>query len=89
MLRILLVAVAVVVLIAMLRNTLRRVSGEKKRPAPPPAPQADDPRVEDMVACAHCGVHLPRGEAVAAPDGVLFCGEPHRLAHAQGRPPQG
>jgi uncharacterized protein len=31
-----------------------------------------------MVACAHCGVHLPVNEAVK--DGELhFCGEPHRL----------
>jgi uncharacterized protein len=32
---------------------------------------------EAMVACAHCGVHLPRGEAVA--DGqALFCSAAHR-----------
>ena len=87
MLRILLIAVAVVVLIAMLRSTLRRGARKSEQPAPPPPPPADVPRVEDMVACAHCGVHLPRGEAVAADDGALFCGEPHRLADAQGRPP--
>lgn len=33
---------------------------------------------QNMVACAHCGVHLPLNEAVK--DGELhFCGEPHRL----------
>lgn len=88
MLRVLLIAVAVVVLVAMLRNTLRR--GETRdadRRSPPPVPPAP-PRVEDMVACAHCGVHLPRGEAVASGDGTLFCGEPHRRAHAPGQPPQ-
>lgn len=29
----------------------------RNRPPPAPAPQ-------DMVACAHCGVHLPRTEAL-------------------------
>jgi len=32
-----------------------------------------------MVECAHCGLHLPQGEAVF--DGATpYCGEPHRLA---------
>ncbi len=33
-----------------------------------------------IVACVHCGVHLPRDEAVADAQGRLFCGEAHRLA---------
>lgn len=32
-----------------------------------------------MVACAHCGVHLPQSEAVVGPAGN-FCSEAHRLA---------
>jgi len=35
---------------------------------------------EDMVRCAHCGVHLPRGESVRA-DGQDFCSVEHRDAH--------
>lgn len=36
------------------------------------------PEVQDIVACAHCGVHVPRTEAVS--DGIdHYCGEPHRL----------
>ncbi len=38
-----------------------------------------------MVACAHCGVHLPRDEALPGRGGV-FCGEPHRTAYEQGHP---
>ena len=34
-------------------------------PAGRPAPREDASQIDDMVACAHCGVHLPRGEAVA------------------------
>jgi uncharacterized protein len=60
------------------RNRTRDAGGdEPERPAEPPA-------AEPMVRCAHCGVHLPRNEAVA--DGErLYCSEQHlRLA----RPPE-
>lgn len=42
------------------------------RPAPgtPPAPQ-------DMVACAHCGVHLPRADALVHGPHAYCCAE-HR-----------
>jgi uncharacterized protein len=50
-----------------------------KKPTPP--------RIEPMVRCAHCGVHLPRGDALvlegAGPrdDGQLwFCSPAHRAA---------
>jgi uncharacterized protein len=35
---------------------------------------------EEMVRCAHCGLHRPRGEALAGPDGdsALYCSEAHR-----------
>jgi uncharacterized protein len=37
------------------------------------------PAPEKMVACAHCGVHLPQSEGVT--DGErIFCCEAHRLA---------
>jgi uncharacterized protein len=35
---------------------------------------------EDMVRCAHCGVHLPKGESIQA-DGKYFCGTAHRDAY--------
>jgi uncharacterized protein len=34
----------------------------------------------DIVACAHCGVHLPRTEALLDAQGRLYCGAEHRLA---------
>ena len=41
----------------------------KKRASQPPAA---------MVACAHCGLHLPAADAVR--EGAhLYCGEAHRL----------
>ena len=33
--------------------------------------------VEDMVRCAHCGIHLPKGESVQA-NGRFFCSTAHR-----------
>jgi uncharacterized protein len=51
------------------RATPRTGAGE--RSAPPGAPQ-------EMVSCPVCGVHLPRGEALAGPDGALYCSAEHR-----------
>ena len=33
--------------------------------------------VEDMVKCAHCGVNLPRSEAIYS-GGVFYCTPEHR-----------
>jgi uncharacterized protein len=40
------------------------------------------PAQEEMVACSHCGLHLPRGEALPAAGGH-FCSEAHRAAFEQ------
>jgi uncharacterized protein len=78
--KILLFLVAVFVLLWLLRGatTNRRRGGAAK---PPQAPQ-------QMIACAHCGVHLPRDEALPGRGGV-FCGDAHRAAFekAQNRAP--
>jgi uncharacterized protein len=39
-------------------------------------PGAKPPVQGDLVACARCGMHLPRAEARES-DGRLFCGEEH------------
>jgi uncharacterized protein len=65
--RLLLLAVAVFVLVWLVRRALR----------PRPADTAERVRAAaDLVACAHCGVMLPRAEAHEAPGG-LFCGAAH------------
>lgn len=43
-------------------------------------PQKNNPAAEDMVRCAHCGVHLPKGESLVA-DGCSFCCAEHRDAY--------
>ncbi len=39
---------------------------------------------ETMVACAHCGLHLPQSEVVADAAGRAYCSEAHRLAGPRG-----
>jgi uncharacterized protein len=33
---------------------------------------------QEMVACAHCGLHVPLKDAISQGE-LHFCGEPHRL----------
>ena len=44
-----------------------------------------EPRILDMVTCAHCGLHLPHDEAVTGTRGQ-YCSPAHRSA-AQDRNP--
>lgn len=64
-----------------------------RRAEPPPAdpgvprqgahPDANGRAQEPMVPCAHCGVHLPRSEAIAY-QGLHYCRAAH-LPEAQDR----
>lgn len=42
----------------------------------PPRNPATDGASEPMVRCAHCGIHLPRSEALLK-DGQTWCGQAH------------
>lgn len=56
-----------------------RTSGTGQTPpAAPAAPQ-------DMVTCAHCGIHLPHDEAVAGAHGQ-YCSPAHRSAAGDRNP---
>ena len=72
--KILLFLIAVVVLLWLLKGTTtrRRNGGGNAKSPPPTAPQP-------VIACAYCGVHLPRDEALPGRGGV-FCGDAHRTA---------
>lgn len=48
-----------------------------QRDAPPPRQDAPG-RPQDMVSCPVCSVHLPRGDAVAGANGLLYCSQDHR-----------
>ena len=43
----------------------------------PPTTPANKQTVEDMVKCAHCGVNLPRSEAIFS-GGEFFCPPEHQ-----------
>jgi uncharacterized protein len=58
---------------------------KRQRPPGPPSSRAPRGRGEpaaptQMLACAHCGVHLPQSEAVTDAAGRPFCSDAHRLA---------
>ena len=61
--RLILLALAVLVLVWLVRRSLRA----RRAPPPPPA---------ELIGCAHCGVLLPRAEARAA-DGRHYCSDEH------------
>ncbi|MBK6982537.1 MAG: hypothetical protein IPH30_14245 [Betaproteobacteria bacterium] len=45
--------------------------------------ESSEPRdIEDMVACAHCGVNLPRSES-REEGGRITCRDPATCKHAQ------
>jgi len=64
--KLLLLLVAIVVVYFVLTGLARK---RRQRSAPPAA--------EAMVACAHCGINVPRSEALEAA-GRFFCSEQHR-----------
>jgi uncharacterized protein len=45
-------------------------------------PRQDRSVAEDMVRCAHCGVHLPKSESIMA-GGQFFCSAAHRDAYRE------
>ena len=70
--RLLLVLFALVAVVLILRRLYRR-------PAPPRPLAAPG----QMVRCAHCGLYVPKGEALHAGE-LDFCSTDHRDRHAQG-----
>ena len=41
-------------------------------------PSAKQPALTNMIACDHCGVHVPESEAIREGD-RLYCCEEHRI----------
>jgi uncharacterized protein len=70
MLKVLIVGIAVALLLWL-------IFGRSRRGGKTPSRRRDPGRAESMVTCAHCGVHLPRSEALAA-RGLHYCSAAHR-----------
>ena len=62
------------IVIAFVWWAWRRSRSAAANQQPPAAPTT-----QDMVTCAHCGVHLPRSEALTA-GGHSYCSAAHRDA---------
>ena len=71
------IVVAVLLIAKLGRGSARKVDVKPK--ATPPNEK------EALLACAHCGVHMPLGETLPGRGGV-FCGEAHRSAFEQAHP---
>ena len=74
-------ATKILLLLALVFGVLWLLKGRRRestdlprsQPKSPPGPQA-------MLACAHCGVHLPQSDALMDAAGRPFCSDAHRLA---------
>ena len=77
-----LILLLVIVVVGWLTIGRRRRPPGAGKPAaksvPPQAPAQAPPQA--MLACVHCGVHLPQAEALQDAAGRPFCSEAHRLA---------
>jgi uncharacterized protein len=69
-----LVLLAVILVAIWIWRNNRRVDQQDSAPAQPQVPGP-----QDMVRCPVCSVHLPRTDALAGPDGRLYCCQEHRL----------
>ncbi|NML25434.1 PP0621 family protein [Zoogloea dura] len=66
------------------RRALQRGAGgegQGGRPAsggaPADTPERAGPAIEQMVACAHCGLHVPESEGLKS-GGQFYCSDEHR-----------
>lgn len=75
----LLVLLVIVIAVGVWRSRRRAENLEAQRPAARADNRLQQP--QDMVACAHCGLHLPRSDALvlgSAPHPVYYCSAEHR-----------
>ena len=80
----LLVLLVIVVAVGIWRNKRRDEVAERKTAGTRPAPALKQP--QNMVACAHCGLHLPQTDAVTDGASHYYCSAEHRSLAQQSRP---
>jgi len=74
MLRVILLVISVVALVWLLRRAFG-TAGNRQNPGRTSS-EGVRTRVDELVRCAHCGVHLPRIDAQTQ-DGRYFCSREH------------
>jgi uncharacterized protein len=70
--RLIFIALAVLLLVWLLRRALR----ERGKDAAREAGDAGARLAQELVRCTHCGVHLPRADAVMA-EARVYCSPAH------------
>jgi uncharacterized protein len=65
--KLILIAIAVWLLITIIKRYQASINASSQTPAS---------KAQDMVQCAHCGVHLPQAESVTKA-GKVYCSEQH------------
>ena len=78
--RLLVLILLVVLAVWAIRRALR-ASRAADQPEKRPIEQ------QDLVRCARCGVHLPRGEGITT-QGHYYCSPEHQRAHQSERRPE-
>ena len=73
-----LLVLLVVLVVAWMLLRRRDPPAVAPKPGAPGKPASGKP--QPMLACAHCGIHLPQPEAQMDAAGRPFCSEAHRLA---------
>ena len=73
--RILFFTLIIILLFWVIRSYRRSLKKREEEHGDPPSLEG-----EDMVRCAHCGVHLPRSESITS-EGDFFCSDEHRRLH--------
>lgn len=68
----LLVALVVIIAIGIWRNNRRKAA------PPTPTRKARLAEPEDMVTCAHCGLHLPASDALHSGNQLHYCSREHQ-----------
>jgi uncharacterized protein len=80
----LLVALVLVVAVWVLLARARRVKSKPPQSGAGPSERtsqtSDSESSVAMVACCHCGVHLPQSDAVFDLEGQVFCSPEHQRA---------
>jgi uncharacterized protein len=74
-----LILIAVVLAVVWFVRNNRRGDEPRQPQAPRKQPGQPQAAPQDMVQCPVCLVHLPRTDALAGPDGRLYCCSEHRL----------
>lgn len=77
------VVIAVLALVWLLRRSLHDYAEGVRARRAPSRPALGEP--QPMVVCAHCGVHLPRDDALPGRGG-MFCDDAHRRAYESAHP---